>query len=96
MFGFDWYLGLAVPQTILHAPVNAMLWHMAGLGVLWVGLSLLAAVVFSQYLLGQMKSAARSINGAGDPLQPGAPLRVSVIGLGSGTLACASEPGENC
>src|SRR6185437_13420952 len=25
----------------------------------------------------------------------GAPLRVAVIGLGSGTLACASEPGEN-
>jgi hypothetical protein len=25
----------------------------------------------------------------------GAPLRVAVIGLGSGTLACASQPGEN-
>ena len=25
----------------------------------------------------------------------GAPLRVAVIGLGAGTLACASEPGEN-
>jgi len=25
----------------------------------------------------------------------GAPLRVAVIGLGSGTLACASEPGED-
>ena len=25
----------------------------------------------------------------------GAPLRVAVIGLGSGTLTCASEPGEN-
>lgn len=79
VFGFDWYLGMAVPQTILHAPVNAMLWHMAGLGVLWVALSLLAAVVFSQYLLGQMKLTARAINGTEDPLHPGKPLRVSEL-----------------
>ena len=79
IFGFDWYLGVAVPQTILHAPMTAMLWHMAGLGVLWVGLSLLAAIVFSQYLLGQMKTAARVVNGLEDALHPGAPLRVSEL-----------------
>ena len=30
VFGFDWYLGVAVPQTILNAPLTEMLWHMAG------------------------------------------------------------------
>jgi hypothetical protein len=37
--------------------------------------------------IGQAITAARE--------RKGAPLRVAVIGLGSGTLACASEPGEN-
>jgi hypothetical protein len=37
--------------------------------------------------IGQAISAIRE--------RKGAPLRVAVIGVGSGTLACASEPGEN-
>jgi hypothetical protein len=37
--------------------------------------------------IGQAITAARE--------RKGAPLRVAVIGLGSGTLTCASEPGEN-
>jgi hypothetical protein len=37
--------------------------------------------------IGQAISAVRE--------RKGAPLRVAVIGLGSGTLTCASEPGEN-
>ncbi|KRD13467.1 hypothetical protein ASE39_18940 [Acidovorax sp. Root267] len=80
VFGFDWYLGMAVPQTILHAPLAEMLWHMAGLGLLWVGLSLVAAMTFSQYLLRQMKTVARAINQTGEaPLQSSTPLRVSEL-----------------
>lgn len=80
VFGFDWYLGVAVPQTILHAPLTEMLWHMAGLGLLWVGLSLLAAMAFSQYLLRQMKTVARAINHTDEaPMQSRTPLRVSEL-----------------
>ena len=79
VFGFDWYLGVAVPQTILHAPVTAMLWHMAGLGVLWVGLSLLAAIAFSRSLVQQMKAVARAMNGTTDPARTEVPLRVSEL-----------------
>lgn len=80
VFGFDWYLGMAVPQTILHSPVNEMLWHMAGLGLLWAGLSLVAAMGFSRYLLRQMKAVARAMNRTdGTPLQANTPLRVSEL-----------------
>lgn len=80
VFGFDWYLGVAVPQTILNAPLTEMLWHMAGLGLLWVGLSLLAAMAFSHYLLRQMKTVARAINHTDEaPLQSRTPLRVSEL-----------------
>jgi diguanylate cyclase (GGDEF)-like protein/PAS domain S-box-containing protein len=79
VFGFDWYLGMAVPRTILNAPLTDMLWHMAGLGLLWVGLSLFTAFAFSRYMLAQMKVVARAMNGAGDPGLPEAPLRVSEL-----------------
>lgn len=79
VFGFDWYLGVAVPQTILQAPVTAMLWHMAGLGLLWLGLSLLAAIAFSRSLVRQMKAVARAMNGTRDPTRPEVPLRVSEL-----------------
>jgi diguanylate cyclase (GGDEF)-like protein/PAS domain S-box-containing protein len=80
VFGFDWYLGVAVPQSILNAPLTEMLWHMAGLGLLWVGLSLFAAMAFSHYLLRQMKSVARAMDRASEaPLQPQTPLRVSEL-----------------
>lgn len=79
VFGFDWYLGVAVPQTILHAPLTDMLWHMAGLGLLWVGLSLVAAMAFSQYLLRQMSAVARTMDGSADARKGPVPLRVSEL-----------------
>ncbi|MFY3382699.1 diguanylate cyclase [Paracidovorax sp. MALMAid1276] len=75
--GFDWYLSVAVPRALLNAPVTAMLWHMAGLGVLWLGLSLLAAMVFSQYLLRQMQAVARAMEGS--TLGPATKLRVTEL-----------------
>ncbi|WP_157826927.1 sensor domain-containing diguanylate cyclase [Macromonas nakdongensis] len=58
IFGLDWYLGMAVPQSILNASVHDMLKHIAGLATLWMALSVLAAVVFSAYLVRQMQSVA--------------------------------------
>ena len=44
---------------------------MAGLGLLWVGLSLFAAMAFSHYLSRQMKTVAQAMDRAGEaPLQP--------------------------
>lgn len=79
VFGFDWYLGMAVPQTILHAPVTAMLWHMAGLGLLWLGLSLVAALAFSQYLLRQMEAVARTMHGSQGAQRHPVTLRVAEL-----------------
>ena len=79
VFGFDWYLSMAVPLTILNAPVTAMLWHMAGLGLLWLALSLVAAMAFSRYLLRQMKEVAHAMNPAIEAPPNETPLRVSEL-----------------
>ena len=79
VFGFDWYLGVAVPQTILHGPLTDMLWHMAGLGLLWMGLSVVTAMAFSRYLLRQMKAVAHAMNGSADARSRPVPLRVSEL-----------------
>lgn len=79
VFGFDWYLSVAVPQAILHEPLTAMLWRTAGLGLLWVGLSLVAAIAFSRYLLRQMKAVARTIDGSASKRRRPVPLRVSEL-----------------
>ncbi|HTH11829.1 MAG TPA: PAS domain-containing protein, partial [Acidovorax sp.] len=92
VFGFDWYLGLAVPQSILNAQLTDMLWHMAGLGLLWVGLSLFAAMAFSHYLLRQMKTVAQAMDRAGEaPLQPQTPLRVSELAAIIGQFAATQR-----
>ena len=70
---------MAVPQTILHGPLTDMLWHMAGLGLLWMGLSVVTAMAFSRYLLRQMKAVAHAMNGSADPRSRPVPLRVSEL-----------------
>lgn len=79
VFGLDWYLGLAVPAHVLHAPVTAMLWHVAGLAVLWVGLSIALAVVFSVYLARQMQAVAVAMASDTPVLPLGTPVRVTEL-----------------
>lgn len=55
IFGLDWYLGVAVPLSVLNAPVQAMLLHIAVLGVLWLGLSVLVSILFAGYVVRQMQ-----------------------------------------
>lgn len=79
VFGLDWYLGIAVPKHVLHEPVTAMLWHVAGLAVLWVGLSIAMAVLFSAYLVRQMQTVAMAMTHEAPSLPGGTPVRVSEL-----------------
>lgn len=79
VFGLDWYLGVAVPAHVLHEPVAAMLWHVAGLALLWVGLSIALAVVFSVYLARQMQAVAVAMANDTPALPLGIPVRVTEL-----------------
>ena len=76
IYGLDWYMGVAVPQAVLNAPVHEMLWHVGGLSALWLGLAVLAASVFAGYVVRQMQqvSSAMAFGLAGT--QDGSPIRI--------------------
>lgn len=76
IYGLDWYMGVAVPQAVLNAPVHEMLWHVGGLSALWLGLAVLAAGVFAGYVVRQMQqvSSAMAFGLAGT--QDGSPIRI--------------------
>lgn len=76
IYGLDWYMGVAVPQAVLNAPVHEMLWHVGGLSALWLGLAVLAASVFAGYVVRQMQqvSSAMAFGLAGT--QDDSPIRI--------------------
>ena len=76
VFGLDWYLAVAVPQTVLHAPVREMLWHVAGLSALWLGLAVLAASVFAGYVVRQMRQVSGAMAFGRTGMQDGRPIRI--------------------
>lgn len=82
VFHRDWYLGMAVPLAILHQPVYAMLLHVAGLALLWIGLAITASLLFSAYLVRQMRQVAVAMGRSGVVegfVDGGAPIRVSEL-----------------
>lgn len=60
----DWFLGVAVPDAILHAPMRAAVRHTVILGLLWLLLSALIAWVLARHLTVQAK---RLVDAAADP-----------------------------
>lgn len=79
VFHLDWYLGMAVPLAILHQPVYAMMLHVAGLALLWIGLAITASLLFSAYLVRQMRQVAIAMSQAGASTDAGLPIRVSEL-----------------
>ena len=76
IYGLDWYLGMAVPQAVLNAPVREMLWHVAGLSALWLGLAVLAASVFAGYVVRQMQQVSGAMAFGHTGMQDGSPIRI--------------------
>lgn len=76
IYGLDWYLGVAVPKVVLNAPVREMLWHVAGLSVLWLGLAMLVASFFAGYIVRQMQQVSNAMAFGHTDVQDSSPIRI--------------------
>lgn len=79
VFGQDWRLIVSVPKTLLHEPVTHMLWSVAGLAALWVGLSLLMAGLLSYHLTRQVGLVISAMQHGDTTLPPRAPVYVNEL-----------------
>lgn len=57
----DWYVGISVPNDLLHKPRHEMLQRMSLLAIAWITLSVIAATALAKYLVSQTRLVASAL-----------------------------------
>ena len=74
--GGDWYLGVAVPDSILHAPLDRSIQRIAVFAVLWLGLASVMSYAFGSYVILQAQALVEAASAKGTAAAAGTPLRI--------------------
>jgi diguanylate cyclase (GGDEF)-like protein/PAS domain S-box-containing protein len=86
--GGDWYVGVAVPQSVLSASLDQSIMQLAGFAVLWFAIAFGLSYGFGNYIIRQARALVDSVKAAPARAQAQAPLRVKeFIDLLGGVVA---------
>ena len=86
--GGDWYVGVAVPQSVLSASLDQSLTQLAGFAVLWFALAFALSYGFGNFIIRQARALVDSVKAGPALAQAPAVLRVKeFIDLLGGVVA---------
>jgi diguanylate cyclase (GGDEF)-like protein/PAS domain S-box-containing protein len=93
--GGDWYMSVAVPQSVLSAALDRSIAQLAGFAVLWFGLAFAMSYVFGNYIVRQARALVDAVRVSPAAPQALVPLRVKeFLALLSGVAAVRTREVE--